>query len=293
MATFPASGAFDVPATPSDFTATDFATAQEAFLSATKQIPGGDTYTTLAIASGVIVPTTGSHIIDTEGDASADDLTTIQYTNVRDGALLVLWPEDGTNHVITIKHLAGGIGQIHLCDHSDYVMSAHACIVFQRQGSVWYEVCRGNSMDTTASRLTNLEWFVRALCGDADGVFAFGVSGTDSLLVAATDPESMVVAILDGAAIVNGTPFRLSSNTSLTLIAPSSNDRIDAIVANIQSGNIESLTGVENASPVCPTVPSHMLKIAEVYHVAGESAIYNSATSGEGYITDSRIFINM
>jgi len=77
------------------------------------------------------------------------------------------------------------------------------------------------------------------------------------------------------------------------LIAPSSNSRIDAIVVNSESGNIEALTGVENASPVCPTVASHLLKIAEVYHRVGESAIYNTDTSGEGYITDYRTFINM
>ena len=138
MSEFPAAGAFEPP-----LTVQELIDAQEALLAAAKQLPGAAAASELTITSGVVVPTGGTHTVDTEGNAAADDLTHVQATEVRDGAILVLWPES-TGRVVTVKHMAGGVGQCYLRSEDDYAMGHEsAVLVLQRRGTVWYEIVRG------------------------------------------------------------------------------------------------------------------------------------------------------
>jgi len=63
---------------------------------------------TLTIASGVITPTQNWHVVDTEGAAATDDLTTIGSTDSADGFVLFIRQANDARD-ITIKHATGNI----------------------------------------------------------------------------------------------------------------------------------------------------------------------------------------
>lgn len=63
---------------------------------------------TLVINSGSITPTGHFHLIDTEGSAASDDLTTISTSGILDGALLTICTIDNTRDVV-VKHNVGNI----------------------------------------------------------------------------------------------------------------------------------------------------------------------------------------
>lgn len=70
-----------------------------------------------------------------------------------------------------------------------------------------------------------------------------------------------------------------------TMTAPVSNPRIDLITVD-NTGTIAVVTGTENASPTAPAYPSNKIVLCEIFHVVGETAIYDALnqTSGQGYI---------
>jgi hypothetical protein len=117
--------------------------ALEAFLGATRQLLGaGGAVSTLVISSGVITPTTGEHVVDTQGSAVADDLTNIAATNLPDGSLLLLRALDSTK-VVIVKHAAGGAGQIAIADTADFLLvDPTMWLLLRRSGALWEEVGR-------------------------------------------------------------------------------------------------------------------------------------------------------
>jgi hypothetical protein len=298
MATFPTSGTFDVPATPADFDATDGATALESLLAATKQIPGAAARTELTLASGSILPISGAHSVDTEAGAAADNLTNIQYTNLDDGSLLVLWPEN-TARVVTVKHMAGSVGQISLCASADLALTVP--ILFQRIGTVWYELFHGVASDGHAAMLTLIRdlgyWVVRAAGGAASdawtGGYAGGVSGYAAMLVTQTTPASMAVAVAAGLYAIASIPYSMwAAGTSATMVAPVSNPRIDKICLDT-AGVIRVTTGAENAAPAAPATPANQFPLATIYHRVGETHIHTTDDATNGYVyTDERHFFN-
>lgn len=141
MPLFPASGSFDVPATPGDLTNEDFADLMEEILVAAKELPGVQGQTELTISSGSVTVDRCSHRLDTEGDASTDDLTNI-VTGASDVRLLILRPAS-SSRVVTIKHAAGGSGEIILDGEADYVMNKLSkTLILERIGAQWVEVTR-------------------------------------------------------------------------------------------------------------------------------------------------------
>lgn len=108
---------------------------------------------TLTISGGAIVPADGATsaggviIVETEGLAASDDLTTITTTNTHDGQLVILQPNN-TARVTTVKHAAGGAGQISLIDSADFVLDAlDKWLLVQRRGTDWVEFARGYGID--------------------------------------------------------------------------------------------------------------------------------------------------
>ena len=78
-----------------------------------------------------------------------------------------------------------------------------------------------------------------------------------------------------------------------TFTAPVSNPRIDLVVIG-STGTLSNVAGSENASPVAPTYPKGSIVLAEVYHVVGETAIYDNDNqqTGQGYVlNDVRPFL--
>jgi len=112
------------------------------WLAACKMLPGGATRMVATIADGVIVPTSALVAVDTEAQASADTLTNIDYANLQDGSVLVLY-EANLSRVVTLKHAAGGNGQMFLAGNTDRVlngMTGNDAIKLHRIGTSWFEL---------------------------------------------------------------------------------------------------------------------------------------------------------
>lgn len=124
-------------------------TALEDLLAGMKQIPGsGVAETTLTISSGSITPPSGGpgvFMIDTEAAAATDDLTNIVQTNIPDGSLLLIRQANSARDV-TVKHSAGGAGQIVLRSGADYTFATTSTwMLVKRTGSLWNEVFRSGT----------------------------------------------------------------------------------------------------------------------------------------------------
>lgn len=102
----------------------------------------------LTIATGSITPPDGAtggggvFTVDTEAAAAADDLTNIVQTNTHDGQIIILQAVNAAR-VVTLKHAAGGTGQLQLWDSTDFVFaSLNAWVAFQRRSTTWVEIMR-------------------------------------------------------------------------------------------------------------------------------------------------------
>ena len=103
----------------------------------------------LTISSGSVTPTRAIHSIDTESDASTDDLANIVTTNHPESRLLLIYPESAARTVV-VKDTAGGAGQIHTADGNDFSMDeVDKRLLLYRSGTDWYEILRayGSSLD--------------------------------------------------------------------------------------------------------------------------------------------------
>lgn len=113
---------------------------------------GNAVETTLSIASGVITPTSAGHAVQTELSATADDLTNVVTANLEDGRVLLLRAVDAA-HVVTLKHAAGGAGQLSLKGAVDFILDAvDKWVLLKRRGTDWVEVWRSWGADTAGER---------------------------------------------------------------------------------------------------------------------------------------------
>lgn len=145
----PASGSFDVPATPGDLTNDDFAAIMEDLLVGVKELPGGLDMTELTISAGSITVDRAAHTVDTQSDAPADDLTNILQGS-SDVRILILRPANAAR-VVTVKHAAGGTGEVILDGDADYVFNkASKTLILQRVGAQWLEITRTGWDDAEA-----------------------------------------------------------------------------------------------------------------------------------------------
>ena len=103
---------------------------------------GGAPITELTIASGVITPTAAFHSVDTESSTPSDTLDTVEVTNHPEGRIVVLRCGDA-GRAITLKHAAGGTGQMLLRDNADLALSnVNDFVWLQRVGTSWVEILR-------------------------------------------------------------------------------------------------------------------------------------------------------
>lgn len=119
---------------------------------------GGGPKAELTIGSGTITPGVRDHggvfSVDTQGDASTDDLDTITNTNVGDGQLIMLMAENASR-VVTLKHADGGVGEMLMLDSADIMLdSLNKWVLFRRAGSSFVEVLR-YVPDNELATLTN------------------------------------------------------------------------------------------------------------------------------------------
>lgn len=138
MSDFPAAGYFSDPAR----TNAEAKAAQDTWLAATKQLPGGAAETANTIVAGVVTPTTSIWSVDTEAAAASDDLTHIATTNIPDGSIVYVHAASAAR-VVTVKHNAGGAGQIASADVADIVLDATSkWLILKRTGANLEEIGR-------------------------------------------------------------------------------------------------------------------------------------------------------
>lgn len=107
---------------------------------------------TMTLLGGKITPARGSVALETEGAAATDDLTTLGIDYIPEGRWLVL-RANTAGRIITVKHQAGGTGQISLVGGADFLLnSLEKWLLLERQGSGWRELLRSYGTDTAAMR---------------------------------------------------------------------------------------------------------------------------------------------
>lgn len=138
-------------------------------------------------------------------------------------------------------------------------------------------------------RLQKILGLALGLNSTGTGVLAYGESAEASFPLSATNTPSMRIHVGSGAGFVNFAPvLRDADGLTALFVAPDADARIDTICIDADDGEVVILTGEESASPTAPAVTEdNHLKIGEVYHRPGETGIYNTDTSGEGYIVDN------
>lgn len=105
---------------------------------AISQLFGASTLSAAVISSGNIAPTSGMVLVDTEASASADDLDTIDASNLHSGAVIAIQATNASR-IVTVKHQAGGTGQIYLMDTEDRDLDNMHWLMLRLSGSDWVE----------------------------------------------------------------------------------------------------------------------------------------------------------
>lgn len=100
---------------------------------------GNSPETELTITSGSVTAMSCLHRLATEGGGATDDLTNIVTTNAPDGTLLLLRTSSSAM-AVTVKHKAGGAGQIHLRSNEDQIITDTKTMFLIRRGADWHEL---------------------------------------------------------------------------------------------------------------------------------------------------------
>lgn len=141
------------------------------------------------------------------------------------------------------------------------------------------------------------QWFITAMGGAADGVWAHTEDADDIGKVKANTVPNMTVKIRPFAGFVANVPFRIPDQLiTSALTAPSTSPRIDTVVARALpglAGEFVILTGIEDASPTAPSAGSNDILLAWIHHRVGETSIKDTDDATNGYIEDKRTFTNI
>lgn len=196
----------------------------EAWLSATKQIPGAAAaelaYT---ISGGAITPAGGGGVlvIDTESAASTDDLNNIVQTNYPDWSWLAVRNANAARTVV-LKHAATGSGQLLLArSASCYLTDTKQWVMLQRRGTDWVEVWRAPSrvtmpvVDKSGTFTVTSEHHGMLLVFSASGI-------TVTLSAAATLGDGFTVGMLN-----------ITNDDASVLVQPSGVELINGVNANV------------------------------------------------------------
>lgn len=105
---------------------------------AIRQVVGTGADGALTISSGAITPVVAVNTVDTESSATTDDLSNIIATNFPDGFIVALKSLDA-GRVVTVKHEAGGSGQISLLGGEDRELSTDTILTIRSDGANWVE----------------------------------------------------------------------------------------------------------------------------------------------------------
>ena len=230
-----------------------------------KQVPGaGVAEQALTLATDTITPALGASgviAVDTEAAAAADNLATIAQTNCPDGTILLIGLANAA-HVVTVKHLAGGTGQISLRSTADLVMSLTTqWLMVKRTGTLWEEIWRSggeaflnmtggiNDAKTTIASATTPDIFAITVGNTINytgsvlctGFVASPQAGPSRTLVCAGGAPFTAGANMIIAGVLSGQTVTCAVNDEVTVLAFTTTEfhlsikKADAIA--VQSGN--------------------------------------------------------
>jgi hypothetical protein len=234
------------------------------FLSAVLELPGAKATDILTIAAGIVAPTTGSMIVDTEAAAASDDLTNIVPVGIStwDGRHAWLRIADPAR-VVVLKHLAGGFGQIRLKRGADLTLDrTNAWVVFRydHASGVWEEVL-SDSFLRVPSAVKNATFTVGR--GDHGKIFYCTGTYTVNFEAAATlgpdfycwiENEGSGTLTLDanGAELINGAAtMAVPAGTSVRVSSTGTALKASRKIAGIASIST-TLTQTDATSSVTP-----------------------------------------
>lgn len=211
---------------------------QDDMLAFIRQMLGGQAESTLVLATDAAAPTRGVHAIDTEGTAASDDLKNLATTNLPDGSFLMLRGLSAAR-VVTVKHNAGGSGQIALVGAADAVLDATSkWLLLKRTGANWEEVGRfgfAGGGTLTAGR---------GVSANANGTQGGTITGNGTLRIMATSYENVSAATTTNLAnISNATSTLNITGNNVTITGFSGLAGLPDIPFKIGNGTITLQTG--------------------------------------------------
>ncbi len=204
MATIPAAGHISNAARTQSEVQSDL----EDIVASLRQVPGAaqaEVYVVIASGTATLPGSSGIALIDTEGLSATDDLANLATTNYPDGSCIVIRNAQ-LGRVVTVKHLAGGAGQINLDRSVDYVMDdEQKYVLLQRRGTDWYEIFRGPVRWTSFTVAKTANYTVAR--EDLGKVLACSGTFTVTLTAAASLGNGFVIGIKNtGSGIVTIDP---------------------------------------------------------------------------------------
>lgn len=107
------------------------------------QLCVGSSRSNPSIASGVISPTAGVVLVDTESDSASDNLDSISTTSL--GAKVIFMRCESAARPVTIRHMQGGSGQIYLNGAANATLdniTKMICLIYNATTSRWEELWR-------------------------------------------------------------------------------------------------------------------------------------------------------
>ena len=96
-----------------------------------------------------------------------------------------------------------------------------------------------------------------------------------------SDPQAMTVDLDAGWILAGLTLTEKAVQTTATIIAPTTDPRIDRVVIDDTTGTVSVITGTEAASPTPPAITAGKLPVAQVALVVSQTQILNADITDE------------
>lgn len=201
----------------------------------------------LTIAAGVITATRSHHTVDTQSDASSDELATIVATSVSDGCILYL-RANNTGRTVKIKHNTdeGGTGnpKIFTFDNLDYDLDdTDKSIVLQLRTTEWHEIARSHHPKQVIQEVYASDATYADSSGSAiplDNSIPQNTEGAEAVTVSITPQSTTNILFIEG-----GGPFSISSATDGGTLALFQDSTADALAATgFELSQVDAMTNV-------------------------------------------------